>query len=40
LGSHLNTSIYKILPYKTQNPIEVEFILDGYGNFRVEMREV
>jgi hypothetical protein len=31
--------IYPELLYKTQNPIEVGFIVDGYGNFRVEWRE-
>jgi len=32
--------IYHELLYKTQNPIEVGFILDEIGNFRVEWREV
>jgi len=35
----MNESIYKKSPYKTQNPIEVGFILDEIWNFRVEWRE-
>jgi len=33
-----HTGIYTVLSHKQKNHIEVGFILDGYGNFRVEWR--
>jgi len=31
---------FEVEKYKQKSPIEVGFILDGIGNFRVEWREV